>query len=988
MAETNKDDVYHVPLPLFKILSFWGAGGKGMAYLGAVRELYKRHIIQNEVKIIGGISAGLIMSLPIAMGFSKEEITKIAYDTDFDSFKDPNAKTFWSKLGLASIEIICSLLRKNPGMYTGETISAWAKWIVYVGLGDPNATFKDLEKAQKNNPALKGLYTIAYNINEAKLQKFSVVHTPDVPIWQALRATMSIPFVFKPMLIKVNGKEALFVDGGIIQNNPQPIFNNDRFKDPEYNLNKGNANPTCLGFVAEQNPVFVEVINEFINKNEENINKVMSKLNIELTLFGKIKKILKSNDVRDEYELNHKYDEFTMRADALGRSTLDFTFTKEQLDKLNKKNSEIAREYLNKYYGKKYYKVQDEDEVSNRIELKKKVSKEKIDKLYKKLIVDYILLLEKTQIEINKINASIESIIDVSKINKTNLYLILNKKTKLQSKRTYLDKKSAKLQDINKNVTLKKSYYKLISEITIKENTETNWKKFLIGELHSLNSHFKITQAQDILEAFNKKEDSNEQEVKRVKELISKLSTADSIKIENAILIQIKELKDKYDSLKHFNVKNKQRDLTGFKNDSQLDLDFISGQIIYLEHLYYKIKSYKDRLKDTRVYKFKDRTRYKPPTDNEVANLVNIARIIKEAEQKLIDKESKKRQSRLNLLKLDSNNTASKMLISLFKKNSDEKTNKQNLEILKLHANIKPYSLYKAVLIGTNIAGTDNLLTLAASSGNSAAIKIMYDLEKKYSIKQMVIQEYKLINTPDKRDGCKMQKIINEAIKVIGNKAVVTTRNGLGETVFYASALVGDISTTTMLLYDKKLNINDCGPYDSSAILDAAKYGFFEIVKNILKAHVDKKLQNPLELKKVNSNNSSLFHYITWANNKIAAEIFLNIINKNYRGGYKEYTDIKDTDGNSPLHLICKKGHKDMWDLIKKLCEGWGGSGYWRMRDVFDLEAKNNESETPYDIAINNEYFALATAIRNEIKSYKKEDKKVKCFEKHMLLHN
>jgi hypothetical protein len=59
----------------------------------------------------------------------------------------------------------------------------------------------------------------------------------------------------------------------------------------------------------------------------------------------------------------------------------------------------------------------------------------------------------------------------------------------------------------------------------------------------------------------------------------------------------------------------------------------------------------------------------------------------------------------------------------------------------------------------------------------------------------------------------------------------------------------------------------------------------------------------------------------------------------------------RDGAGNSALHMIAKSGNMDLWDIIAK-------SGYWDKKGwydpvyIFDFTLKNNQGETPLDVAI------------------------------------
>jgi NTE family protein len=73
----------------FRNLVFEGGGVKGVAYVGALKELEKRDILAN-IERIGGTSAGAINAVLLAAGYTPTETTKILFGLDFRNFLDDN----------------------------------------------------------------------------------------------------------------------------------------------------------------------------------------------------------------------------------------------------------------------------------------------------------------------------------------------------------------------------------------------------------------------------------------------------------------------------------------------------------------------------------------------------------------------------------------------------------------------------------------------------------------------------------------------------------------------------------------------------------------------------------------------------------------------------------------------------------------------------------------------------------------------------------
>ncbi len=240
------------PVGKFENLVFEGAGMRGLAYTGVITELDTMGILQ-DVKKVGGTSAGSIISLAIALGYTPEEITEIIYDTDFSSFND------------GSIFSGVRRLKRNYGWYKGDKFTQWLEDLIASKTGNADITFKALHQQ-----GYKDLYVVATSLNHQKNIVFSHETYPDMQVKHAIRASMSIPLYFQAVFVDKNGKvyhrqEAnpdmdLMVDGGITGNFPIDIFDTDT-------LIRGRrfrvANPKTLGVrIDSDNQITYDRINQ------------------------------------------------------------------------------------------------------------------------------------------------------------------------------------------------------------------------------------------------------------------------------------------------------------------------------------------------------------------------------------------------------------------------------------------------------------------------------------------------------------------------------------------------------------------------------------------------------------------------------------------------------------------------------------------------------------------------------------------------------
>jgi NTE family protein len=222
-----------------KNLVFEGAGLRGIAYCGAIRELESKGILKN-IEMVGGTSSGAITALCISLGYSSEEITDLLYSTNFKKFNDGNL-FFAGGIHRTS---------KYFGWYRGNKMTDWLEKIIGAKTGDENITFDELHQK-----GFKDLYVTATVLNQQRMAVLSRMTYPQMRIKDAVRISLSIPFYFEApfvdsvgrMVHRPRNKEGLdlMVDGGIIGNFPIHIFDSvEMVGDKKMVV----ANPATLGF--------------------------------------------------------------------------------------------------------------------------------------------------------------------------------------------------------------------------------------------------------------------------------------------------------------------------------------------------------------------------------------------------------------------------------------------------------------------------------------------------------------------------------------------------------------------------------------------------------------------------------------------------------------------------------------------------------------------------------------------------------------------
>ncbi|WP_224249454.1 patatin-like phospholipase family protein [Hyalangium gracile] len=199
-----------------KNLVFQGGGVKGIAYVGALQVLQAQDLLRT-VENVAGTSAGAITAALVAVGATSDEMNSILGSTDFAAFMD-------GKFGYIGDAV---RLVREFGIYKGDEFEQWCRAQIgkittrITGTPQPDLTFAQLSALAAKEPGcFRNLYVVTTNLTRQTPEVFSAQTQPDVPIWQAVRMSMSIPLFFEAFRFNNN----LYVDGGISWNYPIDLF--------------------------------------------------------------------------------------------------------------------------------------------------------------------------------------------------------------------------------------------------------------------------------------------------------------------------------------------------------------------------------------------------------------------------------------------------------------------------------------------------------------------------------------------------------------------------------------------------------------------------------------------------------------------------------------------------------------------------------------------------------------------------------------------
>jgi NTE family protein len=202
-----------------------GGGVKGVAYPGALQVLQAQGVLP-KIDKVAGTSAGSIAAALIALGYSPLDLQALMLDLNFQQFE--NGSTLGGP----------ERFFRRFGWFKGDYFLEWMQCRVKEKTGNPNATFADLHMDRSR---FRDLFVVSSDLSRRRSQIFSYATSPDLPVAQAVRASMSIPLFFEGFYIDDNlfgetgQKQDLFVDGGVFDNYPIELFD------------QNGVNPQTLG---------------------------------------------------------------------------------------------------------------------------------------------------------------------------------------------------------------------------------------------------------------------------------------------------------------------------------------------------------------------------------------------------------------------------------------------------------------------------------------------------------------------------------------------------------------------------------------------------------------------------------------------------------------------------------------------------------------------------------------------------------------------
>jgi NTE family protein len=281
----------------YQNLALQGGGVWGVSYAGAFEALDRLGVL-GRIRCVAGTSAGSLAGLLLALRYTGAEISRIIRGLDYPKFLDQG------KL---------HRIVRNYGFYTGDYASELFHGWLQEKLGSETATFTDLRAAGGLD-----LRAFATNLNTRHIYEFSWHKTPDVPIADAIRASMAVPLFFTA--VEINGQ--IFVDGGTVFDYPLVGFGQEEI-----------GNTLGLAF-AQSSVVATEDEDDQAFGYRQPLQYIQRLVNVLQRVQSPV------------FALHDELQENTILIDTAGVNSLNFKLTKDEKERLVENGLRAVSDYF------------------------------------------------------------------------------------------------------------------------------------------------------------------------------------------------------------------------------------------------------------------------------------------------------------------------------------------------------------------------------------------------------------------------------------------------------------------------------------------------------------------------------------------------------------------------------------------------------------------------------------------------------------------
>lgn len=211
------------PAPSRADLVLSGGGVLGIGHVGALAALEEQGI---EIERIAGTSAGSIVGALRAAGMPASRMRELIGELDYERFVDRDLVDRIPLIGPPASVLI------EHGYAEGDYFHEWLSGrLEALGV----RTFADLRRDDDGGADPRPEHRWRLTVTAADVTRGQFLRLPmdyaryglepdDQPVADAVRASISVPYLFEPARLRHEDGESLLVDGGLISNYPIDTF--------------------------------------------------------------------------------------------------------------------------------------------------------------------------------------------------------------------------------------------------------------------------------------------------------------------------------------------------------------------------------------------------------------------------------------------------------------------------------------------------------------------------------------------------------------------------------------------------------------------------------------------------------------------------------------------------------------------------------------------------------------------------------------------
>jgi hypothetical protein len=256
-------------------LIIYGGGISGISYLGAIDVLLCYNALNNVNKYCG-VSVGSLISLLYIIGYTPFDMLYILQKINLPDVKN-----------IKITNLFCTY-----GFDDGNRLMNIIYYLIENKHISRNITFKELYEMYG-----KMLIIVVTNINSMELEYMSYIDNPNMSICQAIRMSISVPFMFSPCIYNDN----MYVDGMLLNMCKFPCYHFERENAIELKLTNSQYNIS----INSMNDYICRIISCICSNTKNSDCAIQININTDMQFFLNFS--ICSNDILQYYKLGYDY---------------------------------------------------------------------------------------------------------------------------------------------------------------------------------------------------------------------------------------------------------------------------------------------------------------------------------------------------------------------------------------------------------------------------------------------------------------------------------------------------------------------------------------------------------------------------------------------------------------------------------------------------------------------------------------------------------